>query len=204
MFACGSSVHQRCSNYTLTNLLFGLCRSMWVIDLLVNLLSPHQSSSTPPLPLKCCKTRSAPKSFSFRCLHFWIRNWIYQGAWGCVIPPTILHLYLPTYLSTYLYTCYFPPIVLHTYLSTYLLTLYFRPTIIKTYLPTFYFPPTIIQPYLLTSYFPPTIIKPYLPTSYFPPTIIQPYLPISYFPPIILHPYPPTYLQVPTYLPTLY
>ncbi len=30
----------KCFNYALTNLLFGLCRSMWVIDLLVNLLSP--------------------------------------------------------------------------------------------------------------------------------------------------------------------
>jgi hypothetical protein len=30
----------KCSNYALTNLLFGLCRSMWVIELLVNLLSP--------------------------------------------------------------------------------------------------------------------------------------------------------------------
>jgi hypothetical protein len=30
----------KCSNYALTNLLFGLCRSMWVIELLINLLSP--------------------------------------------------------------------------------------------------------------------------------------------------------------------
>jgi hypothetical protein len=28
VFACGSSVHQKCSNYALTNLLFGLCRSV--------------------------------------------------------------------------------------------------------------------------------------------------------------------------------
>jgi len=31
----------KCSNYALINSLFGLCRSMWVIDLLVNLPSPH-------------------------------------------------------------------------------------------------------------------------------------------------------------------
>jgi hypothetical protein len=30
----------KCSNYALTNLLFGLCRSVWIIDLLVNLLVP--------------------------------------------------------------------------------------------------------------------------------------------------------------------
>jgi hypothetical protein len=28
VFAHGSSVHQKCSNYALTNLLFGLCKSM--------------------------------------------------------------------------------------------------------------------------------------------------------------------------------
>jgi len=31
VFVRGSSVHQKCSNYALTNLLFGLCKSMWVI-----------------------------------------------------------------------------------------------------------------------------------------------------------------------------
>ncbi len=31
----------KCFNYTLTNLLFGLCRFVWVIKLLVNLPSPH-------------------------------------------------------------------------------------------------------------------------------------------------------------------
>jgi hypothetical protein len=30
----------KCSNYVLTNLLFGLCRTMWVIELLVNIPSP--------------------------------------------------------------------------------------------------------------------------------------------------------------------
>jgi len=36
-----SSVHQKCFNCALTNLLFGLCRSMWIIDPLVIHLSPH-------------------------------------------------------------------------------------------------------------------------------------------------------------------
>jgi hypothetical protein len=35
VFAHGSSMHQKCSNYALTNLLFGLCRSVWIIDPLV-------------------------------------------------------------------------------------------------------------------------------------------------------------------------
>ncbi len=32
MFACGSSMHQKHSNYALTTMLFGLCRSVWVIN----------------------------------------------------------------------------------------------------------------------------------------------------------------------------
>ncbi len=38
--AQGSSLHQKCYNYALTNLLFGLCMSMWVIKLLFNIPSP--------------------------------------------------------------------------------------------------------------------------------------------------------------------
>jgi hypothetical protein len=41
VFAYGSFVHQKCSSYALTNLLFGLCRFVWVIDLLVTLLRPY-------------------------------------------------------------------------------------------------------------------------------------------------------------------
>jgi hypothetical protein len=32
VFVHGSSVHQKCSNYVVINLLFGLCRSVWIID----------------------------------------------------------------------------------------------------------------------------------------------------------------------------
>ncbi len=48
MFAHGSFVHQKCSNYELTNLLFDLCRSVWIIDLLVSLPSPHPKAPTRP------------------------------------------------------------------------------------------------------------------------------------------------------------
>jgi hypothetical protein len=47
MFARASSVHQKCSNCALTNLLFGLCRFMWIIDLLVIHHNPH------PKALEC-------------------------------------------------------------------------------------------------------------------------------------------------------
>jgi hypothetical protein len=42
--------HQKCSNYALTNLLFGLCRSMWVIKCLSFFLVPSWNSSTPLYP----------------------------------------------------------------------------------------------------------------------------------------------------------
>jgi hypothetical protein len=48
MFAHGSSVHQKCFSYALTNLLFSLCKSMWIIDSLVIHPSPH--SGTPGCP----------------------------------------------------------------------------------------------------------------------------------------------------------
>jgi hypothetical protein len=35
VYVRGSSVHQKCSNYAITNLLFSLCRSMWIVDSLV-------------------------------------------------------------------------------------------------------------------------------------------------------------------------
>jgi hypothetical protein len=46
MFASDSSVHQKCSNYALINLLFGLCRSVWRIDLLITCSSPHPGAPT--------------------------------------------------------------------------------------------------------------------------------------------------------------
>ncbi len=38
---CSSFVHLKCCSYALTNLLFSLCKSMWIIDLFVICLSPH-------------------------------------------------------------------------------------------------------------------------------------------------------------------
>jgi len=48
---------QKCSNYALTNLLFGLCRFMWVINLLVNLLSFHPRAPTCPSTLEVLQAK---------------------------------------------------------------------------------------------------------------------------------------------------
>ncbi len=48
VFVRGSSVHQKCFNYALTNLLFGLCRFVWVINFLVTLPSPYPGAPACP------------------------------------------------------------------------------------------------------------------------------------------------------------
>jgi hypothetical protein len=57
MFARGSFVHQKCFNYVLTNLLFGLCKSMWIIYQLVTCPSPHLEALTRPSTLEVLRTK---------------------------------------------------------------------------------------------------------------------------------------------------
>jgi hypothetical protein len=91
--ARGSSEHQKCSNYALTNLLFDFCKSMWV------LISCHSSKSH-PRALTCLSTpkvlrvKKRPNSFSFRCLHLWIHNWVHKElGGGCVIYHFLFNLH---------------------------------------------------------------------------------------------------------------
>jgi hypothetical protein len=51
----------KCSNYALTNLLIGFCRSVWMIKMLVNLPSPIPKLQHAPLPPKCYKPGSTPR-----------------------------------------------------------------------------------------------------------------------------------------------
>jgi hypothetical protein len=48
MYVRGLFVHQMCSNYALTNLLYGLCRSIWIIDPVVIHPSSHPGILTHP------------------------------------------------------------------------------------------------------------------------------------------------------------
>jgi hypothetical protein len=52
MYVYGSFVHQKCSNYTLANVLFGLCRFMWIIDPLVIRHNPHLGTPKRPFTPK--------------------------------------------------------------------------------------------------------------------------------------------------------
>ncbi len=71
MCARSSSVHQKCFSYALTNLLFGLCRSVWVIELFVNLCNPNLGAltchSTPKMlrNRECAPTPSTSIVFTF-------------------------------------------------------------------------------------------------------------------------------------------
>jgi hypothetical protein len=65
VFAHGSSVHQKCSDYALTNLLFGFCKSVWVIDLLVILPSPYPITPARSSTLKVLQTRECTRTSHF-------------------------------------------------------------------------------------------------------------------------------------------
>ncbi len=87
-------VHQKCSNYAQTNLLFGLYRSMWIINLLVTLLNPHPITNltckfsiiTPTRPSYLWSVMSqGAYSDSFRYFHLRTCIWIFQEIWGCTI-----------------------------------------------------------------------------------------------------------------------
>jgi len=62
---CPWLVHAKCYNYALTNLLFGLCMSMWISEVLVNLPSPISELQHVPLyPRNVTSQRVCPNSFS--------------------------------------------------------------------------------------------------------------------------------------------
>jgi len=77
-------MHQKCFNYALTNLLFGLCRSVWVIEVLVNLPSPILELQHTPPPLKCYKSGSMPQLPTLSLFSSKTNIWIYWGGWECI------------------------------------------------------------------------------------------------------------------------
>ncbi len=67
IFALGSSVHQKCSNYALTNLLFGLCKSVRIIDLLLSCPSPHPGAPSCPSTLEVLQTKERTQTLYYFC-----------------------------------------------------------------------------------------------------------------------------------------
>jgi hypothetical protein len=84
----GSSVQQKCSNYALTNLLFGLCRSVWIIDVLITHPSPHPGAPTRPSTLEVLWMREHTPTlypsvvFTFELAIKSIKE--FRGAWHFV------------------------------------------------------------------------------------------------------------------------
>jgi hypothetical protein len=83
VYACGSSMHQKCSNYALTNLLFGLRRLIWIIDMLVTCPSPHPKAPTHlSYSISVMNYEMCPNYFSFYCFHFGTHILVFQKVWG--------------------------------------------------------------------------------------------------------------------------
>jgi hypothetical protein len=83
----------KCSNYALTNLLFGLCRSVWMIELRINLLSPIPKLKHAPLPLKCYKLKSVPQLCLLLLFTFGLVIESIKELGGA--SPTLKHITLP-------------------------------------------------------------------------------------------------------------
>jgi hypothetical protein len=82
----GSSIHQKCSNHTLTNLLFNLCKSMWIFDLFSLVLIPHLKALACPLYPQMLRIKEhIPTPSTSIVFHFQTCIWIFQGMWRCII-----------------------------------------------------------------------------------------------------------------------
>jgi hypothetical protein len=84
----------KCSNYALTNLLFGLYRFVWVIKCLSFVLVPISEVQHTPLPSKCYEPGSMPQLLTFPLFSLKTHIWVYQRTWECVIPPPLFSIFL--------------------------------------------------------------------------------------------------------------
>jgi hypothetical protein len=92
-------MHQKYSSYALTNLLFGLCKSVWVTELLVNLPSPHPGAPACPSTPEVQRARErAPTHFPSIVFTF-----------GLVVSPSrslgVRHDMFPIGFSSIIKTC---------------------------------------------------------------------------------------------------
>jgi hypothetical protein len=66
VYAYGSCMHQKCFNYALTNLLFGLCKFVWMFDSLIIHPSPHLKILACPSTPEVLRTKEhTPTHISF-------------------------------------------------------------------------------------------------------------------------------------------
>jgi len=87
----------KCSSYTLTNLLFDLCRFVWVINLLINLPSPRPRAPTRPFTFEMMRMKvrtPTPSPSAIFTFGFTIESIEELGGGSCVVPafwPILMH-----------------------------------------------------------------------------------------------------------------
>ncbi len=92
VFAHGLTMHQKCFNYALTNLLFGLYKSMQIIDLLVTHPSPHPKAPIGPFTPEMLRARERTPTpypsivFTFGLVVESIKEFggVSNGSKGCI------------------------------------------------------------------------------------------------------------------------
>ncbi len=63
-----------------------LCKSIWMIDLLVICPNPHLVAPARLFyPQSAMSQRPYPNFFYFHCFHFGTCIWVFQRVWGCAI-----------------------------------------------------------------------------------------------------------------------
>jgi len=86
-------VHQKCFNYTLTNLLFGFCKFVWIIDPLVTHPSPHPKAPTRPSTLKILRIRECTLTLSPSVVFTF--GFVVKSIKEFRSVPQLLHAYIP-------------------------------------------------------------------------------------------------------------
>jgi hypothetical protein len=71
IYAHGSFVHQKCCNYALINLLYKLCRLIWIIYMLIICPSPHPKAPTCLFYLWSVMSEGMYPTFFFWLFSFW-------------------------------------------------------------------------------------------------------------------------------------
>jgi hypothetical protein len=105
VYAHDSFVHQKCSNYALINLLFGLCRFVWTIDPLFIHPSPHLGALTRRSTLKMLWTKKIPQLLLplFSPLNLKLSLWKSLGIKYCTLNE-------PNHLFLNFLRCVFSPL----------------------------------------------------------------------------------------------
>ncbi len=104
MFARGTSVYQKCFNYALTNLFFGVCKSVWIIDPFVTCLSRHPEALAHLSTFEMLQTRErTPTLYPFVLFTFGLVIKFIKEFRGASL--TLLHVFISIcfYLTPYLY-----------------------------------------------------------------------------------------------------